>query len=121
MKTVTSRTKFQVEMTYDGRKYRKESPTGCWTTYPVQPMTLAEAEFVCADHQSRGTCSEFEVIDVEFEAAQIAFARDAKDAFLSSCGYDELTSEQKRNATAIRKEAVEVFAAAKAVFVASFL
>jgi hypothetical protein len=108
-------------MTYDGRKFRKESPTGCWTTYPVQPMTLAEAEFVLADHQSRGTCSEFAIIDVEFEAAQIAFASDAKIAFLNACGWDDMTHEQKRNATDIRKEAIEVFAAAKAVFVASFL
>lgn len=116
MNAITTRTKFTVEMTYDGRKFRKIDPTGSWTTYPVEPMTLAQAEFVCADHSSRGTTSTFVVIDVEYEAAQMAFARNAKELYLQASGYNDLTRDEQRRATEIRKSAITVFASAKADF-----
>jgi len=121
MKSITSRTKFQVEMTYDGRVFRKIDPTGSWTTYPVEPMTLAQAEFVCADHNSRGTCSEFTIVDVEFESAQILAASAAKNAYLKSVGYDEMDRDERRNAKAIHAEAYAVFHGAKAQFLADYI
>lgn len=121
MKAITSRTKFQVEMTYDGRVFRKIDPTGSWTTYPVEPMTLAQAEFVCADHNSRGTCSEFVIVDVEFEAAQILDASAAKNSFLELVGYNQMTREERRNAKGIHEEAYAVFHTAKDQFLAAYL
>lgn len=121
MKNVTSRTKFQVEMTYDGRVFRKIDPTGSWTTYPVEPMTLAQAEFVCADHNSRGTCSTFTIVDVEFESAQILYASAVKNAFLESVGYNEMTRDERRGAKVIHKQAYDVFHHAKARFLADYI
>lgn len=118
---VTSRTKFQVEMTYDGGTYRKIDPTGGWTTYPVEPMTLAQAEFVCADHNSRGTTSTFRIVDVEFEAAQIKFAGAAKQAFMEAVGYDKMSREDRMAATGLRAVAINVFNAASAHFLAIYL
>lgn len=121
MKAITSRTKFQVEMTYDGRTFRKIDPTGSWTTYPVAPMTLEQAEFVCADHNGRGTTSSFTIVDVEFEAAQIAFASAAKGAFLRAVGYDDMTREERIAAKELRAEAVKVWKEASADFLGRYL
>lgn len=95
-KVVAPGVRFGVRMTGPDGVFMKDMTSQHWTTSQVRDMTRKEADDVVAYELTKGTCSTYEVIDLD-ELQQVTNIRSAAaKAVRDSAGYDGIPWDERK-------------------------
>jgi hypothetical protein len=94
----TTKTRFAVVMTSpQGGVYSKDMVSGHWTTGSVRDMTRSEVDAVMAHEKSKGTCSTFEVVDLDVRDGLVAVIKAAREAVTERTKYHDIPYAERRD------------------------